>query len=178
MTMVSAACGYNVKHIEAETSDPKISILLYTLDPKYINFSGEKLPHITFRYITTPTKKGPPNPLADSAYSHFFTTTICSIFSIYIDQAVKWMKSEHGHDYPKWPNTINFCRVVRNACVHNGKVNIRSATSPKVSWRNLTIDHNDYGLKITDKIRLFDFFGLLLDLENELDSFGAPNPLP
>lgn len=112
--------------------------------------------------------------------ANFVNQTVGAIFSIYIDQVIEWAKNDIGNDYHNWPKVLNFCRVVRNACIHGGTVNISSPKSPGVKWRGIKISHADCGRKILDGdiLAMGDLYLLLFDLEREMCGLGAPNPLP
>ena len=105
--------------------------------------------------------------------------SIPAFFSLFTERAVEWGKANVGTDYHGWPPVLNFCRVVRNAVVHGGTINISSSSAPKVGWRGLAYSSAEEGRKViwTD-IGVGDFILLLMDLEAELDHLGAPNPLP
>lgn len=105
--------------------------------------------------------------------------SIPAFFSLFTERAVEWGKTNVGTDYHGWPPVLNFSRVVRNAIVHGGTINISSPSAPKVSWRGLAYSFADEGRKaIWTDIGAGDFILLLMDLEAELDHLGAPNPLP
>jgi hypothetical protein len=61
---------------------------------------------------------------------------VAALFSIDAEAAVDWVKGNVSTDYHQWPPISNFARVVRNAIVHGGTININSETSPVVTWRS------------------------------------------
>lgn len=104
----------------------------------------------------------------------FHLRTNGALFSAYIDKVVEWMRTQNT-DYPSWPPTLNFCRVVRNAIVHDNRINI-SATAPTVEWRGITLSHADYGVAVLSDELLAsgDLVTLMFDLEEELIALNAP----
>lgn len=68
-----------------------------------------------------------------------------SMFATHSELAVRWVKENYGTDYHAWPPVANFCRVVRNAFVHGGKINIKSQDAPTVSWEGISYDHTSFG---------------------------------
>jgi|GEM_PF-3445362 len=101
---------------------------------------------------------------------------MCAMFGVFVEQAVDWARREHTTNYHKFPPVLNFCRVVRNATVHGGTININSPNAPSVSWRGLTYSNKDEGRSIinTGDLSGGDLILLMLELEAELNDLGAP----
>ena len=53
-----------------------------------------------------------------------------------------------GPDYRTWHATLNFARIVRNACAHGGTLNFNKPTSLGGSWRGITFNAPDHGHQI------------------------------
>ena len=104
------------------------------------------------------------------------TRLLCAMFGIFVERAVDWARREYTTGYDKFPPVLNFCRVVRNATVHGGTININSPNAPTVSWRGLTYNYNDAGRSIinTGDLSGGDLILLMLELEEELNLIGAP----
>lgn len=107
------------------------------------------------------------------------TRVTCAQFSVYAEAACDWVKRNVSSAVHSWPPTINFGRVVRNAIVHGGTINIPSPRSPAVSWRGLTYSHQSFGREIINKgdLSLGDLIVLMLEIEIELNGIGAPYDL-
>jgi hypothetical protein len=98
----------------------------------------------------------------------------CALFALFAELAVNWHRSI-STDYPNWPPVLNFARVVRNAIAHNGTINITDPAAAVVSWRRLTYSYKDFGRDIINRdISYGDLLVLMLDMETELNSLGAP----
>jgi hypothetical protein len=101
---------------------------------------------------------------------------VAAIFSLFIEGACDWFKRTYGKQVADWPQTANFCRVVRNALVHGGTINLSSETATGGQWRHLKYDHRDNGRKILNEggLSLGDLIILMLEMEMELNDAGAP----
>ena len=97
-------------------------------------------------------------------------------FSLFAERGCDWVRRHYSTDYNNWPPVANFSRVVRNAIVHGGKVNIQSPRAAPVAWRGLSITHKDHGKAIIqpDYLGAADLIALMLDLDLELNLLGAP----
>jgi len=126
--------------------------------------------------IRLATKSPDPGVPAARGMKDLSTRLLCAMFGIFVERAVDWARREHTTDYHKFPPVLNFCRVVRNATVHGGTININSPNAPTVSWRSLTYNHNDAGRSIinTGDINGGDLILLMLELDEELNLIGAP----
>lgn len=107
------------------------------------------------------------------------TSYLSLIFSQFSELAIHWVKKNVSTDYSKWPPITNFSRVVRNALVHGGTININKPNSPVVNWERITISHRQMGDKILfDKyLSEGDLILLMLELDKELERLGAPRTL-
>jgi len=163
------------KYIKVPNLD--IDEIVFGSDPEEINFSvldevPKLSPEIPKETIRTRTSQ--------PGFSKFNNNMYASIFSLFVDRVIEWARINHSTDYPSWPPVLNFCRVIRNACIHSGKVNL-SANSPiSVSWRGRTLDKNNAGQEIFSDniISSGDLVLMLFDLEFELATIRAPNPIP
>lgn len=101
---------------------------------------------------------------------------VAALFSLYAESATDWIKLNHSTDIHNWPPIANFARVVRNAIVHGGRINIKSETAPVVAWHGTTFSYRDAGTTIlnTGIMSMGDLIVLMIDLDHELDELGAP----
>ena len=100
-----------------------------------------------------------------------------AVFSFFVEPAVDWIKRHVTSDYHRFPPIANFARVVRNALVHGGTVNINNPNSATVSWRGRTYGHAQHGQKILNTgtgLSTGHLIFLMLELSDELDALGAP----
>lgn len=98
----------------------------------------------------------------------------CSTFAVFIDRVIEWLKPRNS-DFNSWPPLANFARVVRNGIIHGGTINMRSPTSPTVSWLGVEFGHQHAGEAVfSEAFSAGDLVPLLLKLEEELNWLGAP----
>lgn len=98
-----------------------------------------------------------------------------SIFSLFADEAVEWVKANVSTDYDNWPPVANFARVIRNGIVHRA-ISMNNQNAPIVSWKTRSIGPANHGERVFHH-KTFDtgdLIPLMMDLENELTSLGAP----
>ena len=101
---------------------------------------------------------------------------VAAVFSLFIDTGLDWLCNHYKKPVADWPPVCNFCRVVRNAIVHGGKINIDSPTAIGASWRHLHYDHRHNGRTILNQSDLSsgDLIVLMLEMEAALNDLGAP----
>ncbi len=97
-------------------------------------------------------------------------------FSNFCELAIDWIKTKKSTNYGSWPPVANFCRVVRNALVHGGSINISGPDAPAVSWESVEYSHKQKDTNVLgpNQLSVGDLVFLMFDLNNELDEFGAP----
>lgn len=107
------------------------------------------------------------------------STVFAAIFATFAEQAKDWVHQNIATDHALYPPVTNFARVFRNAVAHGGRVNIDNPNATSVSWRGKTISHADNKRQIVGSSEFApgDVVMLLLDLDEELNGLGAPNPL-
>ncbi|MBB3899181.1 hypothetical protein [Roseococcus suduntuyensis] len=98
-------------------------------------------------------------------------------FALYVERCNDWLRKKNTN-YQNWPPVSNFCRVIRNAIVHGGKINIENPNAPKVSWLGLSYDYTNLGRNIFDDLADGDFIILAKALDDEMTALGAPDQLP
>ena len=137
---------------------------------------------LEFPIIDTP----PPEPY-DPATGEWTTlgfqaltwSVIKGQFVVEIEPWVEWLKANVSSDFQRWPDVANFSRVIRNAIVHGGTININSPNAPAVSWEGLSYSYTDLGRSIfEDDLGHGDLLVLLMALNDELDALGAPMTPP
>lgn len=100
-----------------------------------------------------------------------------AVFSFYVEPWVDWVKLNVTTDFHRFPPVANFARVVRNAIVHGGTVNIENPNAASASWRGLTYGPQQRGQKVLNTghdLSVGDLIILMLELSDELDTLGAP----
>jgi hypothetical protein len=91
-----------------------------------------------------------------------------AIFALAYEGPLNWQR-EVDSNPAKWPPVLAFCRVVRNAIAHDGRVRIANAKAPPVSWRGLTYGYGDNGKALLGPgVGTGDLLILLFDLDEEL----------
>ena len=121
-------------------------------------------------------KRPEPDGIQAAGMESISTRIVGAIFSLFIERACAWFKRQYGKQTSDWPPTANFCRVVRNAIVHGGTININSQTATGGRWRHLKYDYRDYGRAIlnTGDLSIGDLIILMLEMELDLNGAGAP----
>ncbi len=120
-------------------------------------------------YIEIPDGAGRP------ALKTLIPRAIYPIFSSFYAAQDDWLKNRFK-DIQKFPQTIGFARLVRNALAHGGALNIDNAKQPPISWRGLTYSYAQNNRRIFDgDIGLADLVILLVDFGRELDAEHAPH---
>lgn len=107
---------------------------------------------------------------------HSFVSRVAYIyFSAFFDPWIDWLKANVSTDLHKWPPVLSFARIVRNAAIHGGTINIDSPASPSGTWNGLTYGYAQRGRRIfkTD-LGSADLIFLTIDVCRELDQIGAP----
>jgi hypothetical protein len=101
---------------------------------------------------------------------------VSAIFSLYVERGNDWMKRSIGKQVTDWPPTSNFCRVVRNAIVHGGTINLNSDTAVGGEWRHLKYDYRHNGKPILNDgdLSIGDLIVLMLEMERDLIDLNAP----
>jgi hypothetical protein len=98
---------------------------------------------------------------------------IYGLFVLHCEAALQWVRTRFPN-YNSWPPVANFVRVVRNALVHGGKINIDSPTAPSVEWRGIKYGPGSKGKLIKPDLNYGDLMVLLFELNEELNQLGAP----
>lgn len=101
---------------------------------------------------------------------------VSAIFSLYVERGNDWMRRTTGKSVTDWPPTSNFCRVVRNAIVHGGTINLNSETAVGGEWRHLKYDYRHNGKAILNDgdLSIGDLIVLMLEMERDLIALNAP----
>jgi hypothetical protein len=98
---------------------------------------------------------------------------IHGLFVLHCEAALQWIRARFPNHHD-WPPVANFVRVVRNALVHGGTINIDSDKAPSVSWRGITYGLGSKGRLIKPDLNYGDLMVLLFELDEELNQLGAP----
>lgn len=123
-------------------------------------------------------KKPPPESGDVPGIKSVNARIIGAIFAVFVDKANDWVRANVGTDYYNWPPVSNFARVVRNAIVHGGTINLKDPKA-HVAWSGVEISAQNYGDYVLNsgKLSLGDLMLLMFNLEDELDALGAPTDL-
>ena len=119
-------------------------------------------------------KVDPDGPIvATKAFSGVFQHITEPVFLAFFERYNVWLKKNLG-DAEKWPPTLNFARVIRNAVAH-GAIDIRSAKTAAATWNGLSYSHADNGRTIIGSdLGSSDLAGLMFDVDDELNKLGVP----
>lgn len=117
-----------------------------------------------------------PEGVNASGMDSISTHIVAAIFALFVETGLEWLRHHHKKQVQDWPPVCNFCRVVRNAIVHGGSINLDSPTAAGASWRGLHYDYRSKGRKIlnTGDLSIGDLVILMLEMEAELNDLGAP----
>lgn len=134
-----------------------------------------KLPHL-IALISGPRTAKPEEAQRLPGVESVFSRIVAAIFANYAASANDWVRANVSTNVQQWPPISNFARVVRNAIVHGGTINIESQNAAAVSWKSISFDHSDFGRPVigAGTLSLGDLIVLMLDLDMELDALGAP----
>lgn len=101
------------------------------------------------RYDEEPLPVPPPTlPHRIRGFGRLHVTMIQSAFVQHFESVRDQIEARHGGDPYRWPQPLNFARVLRNAFAHGGQIDIRSATAPPVVWRGLWYTVADNGRSV------------------------------
>ncbi|MEI6986864.1 MAG: hypothetical protein WCK65_12115 [Rhodospirillaceae bacterium] len=105
-----------------------------------------------------------------------FDIVIAPIFVELFECHRPWINNQSGA-VKNWPPFFNFCRAVRNALSHGGKLDVRDSTTG--IWHHLTysdanIDHPVFGIVGAD-LAFADLVILMFEFSHELDRLSCPN---
>jgi hypothetical protein len=112
--------------------------------------------------------------ISTTGFETIMTNVVSAIFLMFFDRYIDWLKDVYGASL-NWPTPLNFCRIVRNACAHDGTVDFRSSKEAPVAWRGLSFGPNDNGRHIIGtELRAGDILGLMFEANSKLDHMEAP----
>jgi hypothetical protein len=121
-------------------------------------------------------KKPEPDGIDAAGMTPISTRLVSAEFALFVETGNEWLRQNFGKQVSDWPPVSNFCRVVRNAIVHGGRINLNSETAVGGAWRHLKYDHRHNGKPILNDGDLSkgDLLILMLEMEQELNEVGAP----
>ncbi|HSR00787.1 MAG TPA: hypothetical protein VLM36_12840 [Sphingomicrobium sp.] len=122
-------------------------------------------------------RKGPsPNGKGAPGMEGLTGRVVSAIFSLFVERGNDRMRHNIGKQVSEWPPTSNFCRVVRNAIVHGGTINLNSETATGGEWRHLKYDYRHNGKHILNDgdLGIGDLVVLMLEMEADLINLNAP----
>jgi hypothetical protein len=97
------------------------------------------------------------------------------IFVEFYENHFPWMKRTLGGGMDKWPDVLNFGRVIRNAASHRGCIHIREPNGLGGNWYHLSYRHADHGKPVIGaELFLGDLVILMCEISDELDRLGCP----
>ncbi len=87
-------------------------------------------------------------------------------FISYYESKSTFAKEKWGNETKRWPATWRFGQVMRNACVHDGKIFFKKENDSAVQWRSLRYDYADNGRQILfDEIAGADLIFLMEEMD-------------
>ena len=121
------------------------------------------------------TKEPAPRGVNASGMENISTRIVAAEFALFVETAFEWLRHKKK-PIEDWPQASNFARIVRNAIVHGGRINIDNPNSIGGSWRNLHYDYRSKGRAIlnTGDLSIGDLIILMLEVEEDLNTLGAP----
>lgn len=112
---------------------------------------------------------------ADLEIGNVLSNVIGAIFASYYERQAEWLESNVSGDKAQWPMILQFSRVIRNAVVHLGVIDLRNPKSRPVTWRNLTYSYPDNGRQIHPQdLNTGDFIALMIEIDEEMNNLNAP----
>lgn len=73
---------------------------------------------------------------------------VMSNFVYYYESVKDLIENKYGTEPIRWPDTLKFARVIRNAFAHGGRIEIRNNALPPVRWKNYSYSYQDNGKQI------------------------------
>jgi hypothetical protein len=67
-----------------------------------------------------------------TSFARAQTRLVTGCFVQFVDPWIDWVKDNISTNFHAWPHVCSFARVVRNAAVHGGTINIERETAPSV----------------------------------------------
>lgn len=99
---------------------------------------------------------------------------VSPVFVSYFESYRPWL-AQHIGKIDRWPATVKFAGVVRNAASHGGKVRMTGKKPRPVHWHGLTYSINDNGRQtIGGDLSLGDIIVLMAEMSDELDALHCP----
>lgn len=104
---------------------------------------------------------------------------------VFYERHRPWIHAKYGgnaRDRDKWPETLRFAWVLRNAAAHHsGALNITDKSLRPFVWHHLKFDHTDEGFKVlggeaagASAMSVADVSIFLVEMSDELDRLGCP----
>lgn len=133
--------------------------------------------HIDFHPGFAPQRSDPPAVEVDGAHvPNLCVAAIGRIFSDFWEQQLPGIRARFGTAYESWPPFLTFCRIVRNASSHLGRVTINNPKAPEGAWYGLRIGPANHGELLIGGVLLpGDLILLLRDLVLFLNHYGTPH---
>ena len=90
-------------------------------------------------------------------------------FIQFYDSIEEEIENKHGKARDKWPMTVNFGRVIRNAFAHGNRIYFKNPVKNKLSWKSLAFDHTNNGEKVLyNHVAPADIIILMEDMNDSL----------
>jgi hypothetical protein len=118
-----------------------------------------------------PVPQGEPVRVID-----IFSLAMEPIFVEFFETHRPWLEANVG-SVNKWPSTLSFARVIRNAMSHGGSLKMSDKKAQSVKWRHLTYTDADDGKRVYGlgpDLFVSDILFLMFDASDELDALGCP----
>lgn len=99
-----------------------------------------------------------------------------ALFALLFDRWHDWLKDNKMTDYGAWPPVAAFCRMVRNAAVHGGTLNMSANSPHKAAWRGLHYDASSRGRTVWgNDLGPADLIVLMIELTDEMEELRVKN---
>lgn len=102
------------------------------------------------------------------AVSSYFQTTAMGLFTLFYEGFWQFVWRSASHDRAKLHPVWAFARVIRNACVHRGRINIQDQNFQPVTWCGVTLGRKDHDELLSNIILFPDFILLMIWMESAL----------
>lgn len=154
-TPIRHVCFAEQVEIECEVS-PLLSAIAKQSWPTDISMNIYKMSQPTTNSRTT-TVTGIQR-LMGGIHAHAFLT--------YYENSKSKIKDRFGDKPEKWPDTLKFARITRNAFGHRGQLEIRNPNDSS-AWRGLTLNYKNNGeTMLYNHITAGDIILLMLDIDD------------
>lgn len=99
------------------------------------------------------------------------TSLISAQFVLFMAEGRDAIAARWGEDHSKWPSTLSFARIIRNAAAHGGALYFTNPSAAPVTWRTVTYGPSMNGRRILGtELWVPDLLMLMAEVQDELDA--------